>query len=193
VRACGHAAEVADKLGNATALAQAALGFCGPHRIESAAAETQPVAELLERALAALDDDNAALRAQLMGRLGTTLTRPGLEHRQLTLAHRALEIARQVNDGTTLADVIASYLWVTRGPDTLHESMVMAKELVRVTDEVGDHRLRAAAHWWLIEILLELGEIDAVEHELQALQRLNEARTEHYFKGLLATLLATHA
>jgi DNA-binding SARP family transcriptional activator/tetratricopeptide (TPR) repeat protein len=192
-QACRQAAELAEQLGDATALAHAALGFCGPHRFEVAVAVTRPVVDLLQRALAALGEDDSALRAQLMGRLADALIYSDAQHRVPVLARQAREMAHRVGDKATLADVLASTLWVIRGPDVLHESFAMAKELAQVAAEVGDGILRALAHGWLLDFLLELGDIDAVERELEALQRLAETRKERYFTWLLAVLRANHA
>ncbi len=189
----GQAVELAVSLGDAPALARAALGFCGPHRGEVTAAVTRPVADLLQRALVALGDDDSPLRAQLIGRLGAVLAYTGVEQGEPVLARRALEMARRVADKATLADVLASALWATRGPDSLRDSLAVAEELRRVAEEVGDSRLRSMAHVRLHEHLLELGEIDAVERELEALQQLAEARKERYFKWVLAVLRANHA
>ena len=186
--ACAQAAELAEKRGDATALARAALGFCGPHRL--ATAGTRSVAALLDRALAALADDDSALRAQVMGRLAAF---SDCAQRKPVLAREALEMARRVADKATLADVLFSTLWATRGPGALHESLVMAAELGGLADEVGDRRLRALAHGWVLDHLLELGDMQAVEREFEALQRLAEARKERYFRWILMARRANRA
>jgi tetratricopeptide (TPR) repeat protein len=191
--ACHHAAELADELGDAVALARAALGAFGPYRAEEAAAARRPVIDLLQRALAALDDDDSALRAQLLGRLAATVVHTEVGHDTTLMACQALQMARRVADRTTLADVLASILLTTHGPDTLHDSLATARELARVAGEIGDGRLRARAHRWLLDFLLELGDIDGVERELQALQRLAEARRERWVTWLLTVFRANHA
>jgi len=188
-QACQQAAELAEKLGDPTRLARAALGFCGPHRFEVATAVTRRAAGLLERALAALDDDDTALRAQLIGRLADYTD----VERKPVLARQALETARRVADNATLADVLASTHRAIRGPDALHESLAVTRELERVTDEVGDRRLQARAHGWLLDLLLELGDSEAVERELEALQRLTETRSERFFTWFLGVFRANHA
>ncbi|MDX6720732.1 MAG: hypothetical protein QOJ63_2986 [Solirubrobacteraceae bacterium] len=190
--ACAQAAEVAERLGDATRLAQAALGFCGPHRFEAGTALT-PVAELLQRALAALGDDDSCLRAELMGRLAGALAYKDVAQRNPLLAHQALKMARRIGDKPTLANVLASTHRATSGPDTLRESLALAAELGAVADEVGDRRLRALSHTWLLDHLLELGDIEAVEREFAALQRLAEARKERYFKWLLGSFRGSYA
>jgi DNA-binding SARP family transcriptional activator/tetratricopeptide (TPR) repeat protein len=192
-RAYEQAAELAEQLGDATALARAALGFCGPHRFEMAPAVTEPVAGQLQRALAALGDEDSPLRAQLMGRLAAARAFTGVEHRKPRLARQALEMARRVADNTALADVLASTHWAIHGPDTLRASMRLAEELGRLADELGDSRLRALAHGWLLDHLLELGDIDGVERELKALQHVAETRRERYFKWVVTVFRANHA
>lgn len=192
-QACAQAAELAEQLGDATKLARAAFGFCGPHRFEVATTLTQTVAGLLQRALAVLDEDDSALRAELMGRLAAALVYADAEQRDPLLAQQALDMARRVADKATLADVLASTHRVTSGPQALHESLALTAELGRVADEVGDRRLRALAHSWLLDHLLELGDIDAVERELAALERLAQARRERYFKWLHGIFCASHA
>jgi eukaryotic-like serine/threonine-protein kinase len=189
-----EAAELAEKLGDATALARAALGACGPHRFETAASVTDndPNANLLQRALAALDQDDGTLRARLMGRLACAMAHTGAQP-QPRLAGDALAMARRVGDKATLADVLASKLWVIHGPDALHESVDLAQELVRVAEEIDSSELLALAHWWLLEYLLELGDIEAVGREKEALQRLVGPRRERHFTWLLGVLRANHA
>ena len=188
----GQAAELAEKRDDATALAQAALGFCGPHRFEMAPAVTGPVASMLQRALAALHDEDSALRAQLMGRMAAAVAFRDVEHRRPLLARQALQMARRLADKATLADVLASH-WATHGPDTLDESIGLAEELGHVADEIGDSRLRTLAHARLIDYLLELGDIDGVQRELDALQRLARTRSERTFKWVLGVFEANHA
>jgi tetratricopeptide (TPR) repeat protein len=192
-RAYRQAAGLAEQLRDANSLARAALGFCGPHRGEVTAAATRPISDLLQRALDALNKDDGALRAQLMGRLGAVLAYTGVKQGEPVLVRQALEIARRVADKTTLADVLASSLWATRGPDCLHESMSLARELARVAEEIGDRRLRIMAHVRVLDHLLELGDIEAVECELETLQRLTDARNERYSKWILAVARAGHA
>jgi DNA-binding SARP family transcriptional activator/tetratricopeptide (TPR) repeat protein len=185
-----QAAELAHELGDRAALARAALGFCGPHRFEATTAVTQPIVGLLERALGALGHDDGALRAQLMSRLAIYTD---VEQRKSLLARQALAMAREVADEVTLADVLASTLWATRGPDATRESTALAAELGRVADHVGDRPLRALAYRWLLEHLLELADIDGAEREFEALQQLAATRSERHIKWLVAVFRATRA
>ncbi len=189
-----QAADKAEQIGDKTALARAALGYCGPHRIDFVTAVTRRVTELLQRALDVFDDgEDSALRARLMARQAAELTEVDFKHRRRTLARDAVAMARRVADGATLADVLASTYRATRGPDAVHESAGIAMELRDVADEIGDVQLLARAHEWLLDHLLELTDIDEVERELVALQRLVGARKERIFKWDLGVIRANHA
>jgi DNA-binding SARP family transcriptional activator len=181
-----QAAELAERSGDTTALGRAAVDFCGPHRGELDTALTRPVAGLLQRALAALDAKDSSLRARLMGRLGAMLAHTDDEQGTPVLTHQALQMARRVGDKATLADVLASTLWAIRGPDSVHESLVLAAELGRLADEIGDDTTRALTHLRLLDLRFQLGDVEAVDCELEALQQLAQRRAEPYFTWLVA-------
>jgi tetratricopeptide (TPR) repeat protein len=185
-QAYGQATELADSIGDAAALARAALGFCGGYHFEARGALTVPIAEMLQHALTRSEEEDNALRARLMGRLAVL-------RRQPVLAAQALEMARRLDDIATLTDVLASTLWATSGPDAVHQSIGLAQELARATDAIADRRLHALTHAWLADQLLCLGDIDGVERELEALQHLAETRRERYFTWLSTLFRASHA
>jgi DNA-binding SARP family transcriptional activator len=190
-QACGQATELASKLGDATLLARAVLGFCGPPRHEAAPGVTRPIIDLLQQALAALGEDDSCLRARLMGRCA--IYTDFVQHKPV-IARQALQIARRVGDTATLADVLASTHRATHGPDSLHESLALAEELGCVAEEIGDRRLRARAHGWLLEHLLEQGDIKGVERELDALQRLAQTqKRDHFLTWFVGVFMASYA
>jgi predicted ATPase len=188
-----QAAELSEARGQPDQLARAALGFAGPMRFEVAAAVTQPLVDLLERALRALGDDESALRARVLSRLAGALSHSAPERRRPRLARDALEMARRVGDSRTLADVLATSYTATRGPDELDERRATAQELARVAAEVGDGALAALAGSWIHTDLLERGEIDRAEQELAVLDRLAEARQQRFPRFIAALARARHA
>jgi tetratricopeptide (TPR) repeat protein len=153
------------------------------------AAVVRPIAGVLQRALTALGDNDSALRAQLMGRLAYTY----FDQRKRVLASHALEMARRIADKATLADVLASTHWALHDPGVVHESLTRAAELRRVAGEVGDLRLLALAHRRLRGLLLELGDIEGAECELEALRRLAVTRKQRHLSRVLTALLAGDA
>jgi tetratricopeptide (TPR) repeat protein len=191
---CLQAADLAEAIGDAQRLARAALGYSGAFFISIGGATMEASAALLQRAIDRLGEDDNALRARLMGRLAAELAYAGSASRRPELAREALALARRDADNATLADVISTTTWSIRGPDTLDECLDLTRELARLADEVGDIRLRTYAQQWLIDFLLELGEIEGVERELHAWQRRAEPLSKrHYLAWLLAVVRARHA
>jgi tetratricopeptide (TPR) repeat protein len=189
-----QAADLAESIGDAQRLARAALGFCAPFFFNVGVATMTPSAALLQRALDRLGEDDSALRARLMGRLAAALAYAASASRRPALAREALELARRTGDKATLADVLATTNWSIRGPDTLHECLTLTRELAPVAAEVGDPRLRTYAQQWLIDFMLELGEIEGAERELDAWERRVEPLTQrHYLGWMLAVVRARHA
>jgi tetratricopeptide (TPR) repeat protein len=89
--------------------------------------------------------------------------------------------------------VLATTQLVTRGPDNLDDRVLGIEELARVANEIGDARLRAYAHEWVLSHGLEMGDIDAFEREFAALRRLGEARGDRYTRWLGTTLASRNA
>lgn len=188
-----EAGDLAERLGDAPRLSRAALGYCGPPRFEPATEQSQPVAALLERALAASPGADGGERARVTGRLAAALTFPGPAERRNELASSGLEMARRSGDKEALADVIASTYFATRGPDNLDARLATVAELGRLADELGDGMLGALAHYWRSLDLLELGQADGVRRELAALQRLAQTLGQRYPRWLLAASRARDA
>jgi DNA-binding SARP family transcriptional activator len=188
-----HAAELAERRGEPEQLARAALSFAGPMRFEVAAAVTQPLVDLLERALRALGDNESALRARALGRLAGALAHSAPERRRPALADQALEMAQRVGDRRALADVLATSYVATRGPDELDHRRARAEELARVAAEVGDGALAALASSWIHTDLLERGEIDQAEQERVVLDRLADTHQQRFPRFIAAMARARHA
>lgn len=178
--ACMEAAEVAERIGDPERVARAALAFGGPPRFEVGAAVIEPVIALLERALAALGEDDSPLRARVLSHLAAASSFAPAERRKPALAGTAVMMARRVGDRETLADVLAASHWATRALDNLDERVETASELAGLAAELGDGRLEALGHYLLSADLLELGDIERVEHEQEALEALSLSLRQHY-------------
>ncbi|MCA1569078.1 MAG: AAA family ATPase [Chloroflexi bacterium] len=185
-KACLEAAELAEAIADSDRLARAALAFGGPPRFEVGAAVLEPVVRLLERALAALGEEQSALRARVLGHLAAARSFARPEERSPALARQALAIARRVGDKATLADVLATSHWATRALDNVEERLATAKELADLATELNEGKLAALAHSLLSADLLELGEIERAERELGALETLAEALRQRYPRFLAA-------
>jgi DNA-binding SARP family transcriptional activator len=191
--ACDRAAERAAARGDAEQLAAAALGFAGPVRLEVSPAVVGPLMTWLERALAALDEADSALRARCTARLAAARAYADPTRRMPDLAREALAMARRVGDERAIGEVLASTYVATRGPDNAAELGEMASELGSVAADIGDDRLGALARSWTITARLERRDLDGAQRELATLHAEAEARKQRFPRFLTAVARAGNA
>src|SRR5262249_29170069 len=138
--------------------------------------------ELLEEALGLLDGSESALRAQVLSRLAIAIYYfPDAMERCLALSEEALDIARRLGDPVTLACALHGRHWALWTPEHLGRRLVVANELVRLAESSGAREMAIQAHVWRLGDLLELGNLDAVDGEIETVARLaNELRQPLY-------------
>jgi tetratricopeptide (TPR) repeat protein len=183
-------ADIAHAIGDAAAAADAALGFSGPPFLEIDVLRARSSEVLLQRALAMLGERDSALRARLMGRLAAARAYAGGKHDHRALAYNALAMARRANNKHALAEVLASVVRATSGPDDLDQHLRMIRELTRLAAEVGEMQLLALARGSVIVHLLAQGEMDRVLRELDELQQVVQTRNDRFARWLLSALRA---
>jgi predicted ATPase len=139
-----EAAALAERLGDPTLLARTALALAGPN-VGFTFVVGETIA-LLERALAALEDRDSTLRAQVMARLAGLRTFAGNPMGKDVLARSAIEMARRIGDARALAYVLSATPWTIGVPDEIEERFARADELIRLASEVKDERLATEGH-----------------------------------------------
>ena len=97
-----HAADVAKGLKDGERLARAALGY-GRHWDASSVQED--TVAILREALDGLSEQDSALRARLLARLGQEIYLASLEECE-ALTREAIEVARRIGDKTALSDAL---------------------------------------------------------------------------------------
>jgi DNA-binding SARP family transcriptional activator len=154
------AADLARASGLREHLGRAALGYEG--RFPWLRAGTDPrVVPLLEEALAALGEEESALRVRLLARLaGALRDQPSLEPRS-SLGREAVEIARRLGDPNTLGYALISLATATWGPE-VEEMLAIAEEASRLAEETGDAEQALQARWPQYVGWLTLGDPDRV-------------------------------
>ncbi len=170
-----QAADTARALGSAQLLAQAALGYGAPGQMAGGIVDEELV-RLLEEALEAVGDEEPALRSRLVGRLAIELSFSEARERRTELSSEAVELARQVGDPRGLGFALVARHWSLWGPGNVQERLEAANDLLGLADSSGDERLAIAGHRWRMIDLLELGDIDAVDIEIDAYARIAERR-----------------
>jgi hypothetical protein len=142
-----EAAELAEDRGLAEQLARAALGY-GGRMLWDVSRDDRYLAPLLERALAALGDEDSTLRVRLLARFAGGPLRDASfpPERRAALSREALETARRIGDRATLAYALDGYIAATHSPEHTPEQVELTTELVQLAIEAGDlERLRRAA------------------------------------------------
>jgi tetratricopeptide (TPR) repeat protein len=184
-------ARLARAAGAAEPLARAALGL-GAELPAPRVDDLQ--VRLLEEALQALEDDGA-LRARLLARLGRALVFTPAYERRAALCEQAVAIARRAGDQATLAAVLYDWHLAAWRPDNPEERLAVASEVVELAERCGDRALALQGRGLRTADLLELGDLPALRAEIEAYERAAaRLRQLHYLwhvpllEGTLALL-----
>jgi DNA-binding SARP family transcriptional activator/tetratricopeptide (TPR) repeat protein len=170
-----RAADLAEALGLPEQLARAALGYGGRIIWEVSRGDVNHV-PLLERALAALGEEDGPLRVRLLARLAGGPLRDATfpPERKRSLSHEALEIARGIGDPETLAYALSGYLAAHQSPEFTPRQVTMATELVELATETGDRERAAEGHESRAGPLIELGDMQGAKADVAAMAKLAE-------------------
>jgi len=166
------AAEAASAWRMPELLARAALAYEQTAWRQGMPADPPPE-RLLERALQNLAEADVALRAQVTGALARALVYAGAEAAAQIQAARAVALARQLSNPAVLATSLSSMFGFFRGPHDTGEFLARATEMLGAAEQAGNMELVAVAHSWRVALHLELGDLQAVEADLEALTRVD--------------------
>ncbi|MBX3023916.1 protein kinase [bacterium] len=160
-------AETARRLGAAPLLARAALAAGGKHSGMQIGFVDEPLVALLEASVAALGDRPDPLRARVMARLAEAITfAPGDPGRRQALARDAIALARRTADLVSLAHVLRHARWALWGPDNAAERLALSSELIELAEASDERGLALSGRGWRMVDLMELGDVEAFEREL---------------------------
>jgi predicted ATPase/class 3 adenylate cyclase len=183
----GHVSEASATFQSATFLARQ---FRDPQRLAEAALRVGEVGyggaymeawsydpmkvELLNEALAALGDQETALKARVMARLATSLYLSPFESlpRRDSLSQEAVHLARRLADGPTLGYVLHARHLAVWGPDNADERVALSAEVIQLARQAGDVALEITGHVWQIADLFEIGDIAGVDREIEVHEAL---------------------
>jgi DNA-binding SARP family transcriptional activator len=158
-----RAADVARGSGMADRLAHAALGYGG--RFVMLPEDDPRIVPLLEEALAALGDDEGALRARLLARLSCARNNPP---RSL----EAVELARRVGDPATLVWALEARSVLLWGLDNLDEMLDLSEEVIALAGGAQAWESALNTHLQRQELLLTLGRTQEARADVDAAARL---------------------
>lgn len=170
----GAAAGVAKSLAAPQQLAVAALGYGGGIGLGTGQVD-ETLIGLLEDARRALGEADSSLQSRVTSRLAEALMFSDARERSQQLARDAIEMAKRVGDSGTLANALTRGQWVMWKPDALEERLASAREATELAEQAGDTVLRWEATTFLIGDLVESGDLDGANREIE---RLTEAARE---------------
>src|SRR5919201_617242 len=170
-RAFLDAAGIARRLGLPRELARAAAGYAREDMYLRAGSDDRLV-PLLKEGLAALADEDVALRVRLLARLAGALRDEPSRDRRDRLSKEAVELARATENPSALAYALDGRVPVIIAPDTVAECLALATELREVAARIGD-TLRVAhghQHECITRVMAgDVGELDASVHAMSRL------------------------
>jgi DNA-binding CsgD family transcriptional regulator len=180
--AFAEAAEIATGVGDAERLARAAIAY------ENASwrpgITDQLAVDLLERAAAALGEQDSQLRVGVLGGLARALEIRGRHARGTAARADAIAMARRLGDRAALARVLVGSYWErhTRSPGQVLAMLTEARDLAA---ELGDEELRTEAMIWRVCALVVLCDIETARREIEV-SRVTAERTAQPFQAHVA-------
>ncbi|MDP9237593.1 MAG: AAA family ATPase, partial [Chloroflexota bacterium] len=174
---------LAESLADPAVQAEAAIAYAdaierGPLRF------TLVAVPAVERALAALGDEEGPLTARLLARMSAgrsakfeTRT-PG---ERLALAERAKDIAERCGDVRARLDAISALHFVLMDPAGTERRLEVTDEWRRLAEEAGERSEILMARDWRLVALAELGEMETLRLEVDQLSDLADEMREPFF------------
>jgi tetratricopeptide (TPR) repeat protein len=132
------------------------------------------IVELLDEALAALTGEESLLKVRVLARLSTALYFSPFDSltRRESLSRASVELARRLGDGQTLAYALNARHLAVWGPDNIEERLMLAAEIVELSADTGDVSLELTGRVWRLADLLEVGDVQAADQEIEAYEAL---------------------
>jgi class 3 adenylate cyclase len=162
------AAEIARRLKDGQRLAQAALGYARPF---SVGLVNETVVALLREALRGIADEDSAVRARLLSRLGREMYFASLEEfDRLTL--EGVTVARRVADKRALSEVLWNRMWGSNMLDGAEERLSGAAEMIRLAEDVDDRSRVAFAMFTLTLNQMIIGDTEGAYASMETWSRL---------------------
>jgi DNA-binding CsgD family transcriptional regulator/tetratricopeptide (TPR) repeat protein len=165
------AAAIARSLDSPELLARAAIGY------EDASwrpvVAIRDAVELLEEALAAVDDNSEELRIGLLAGLARALDFEGERERGALVRENAVALARRHEDRAGLAKVLVRSYWA-RGTTPLEEILSMLTEARDLAQELADAETNAEAMAWRVPTFVALGDLESARTEIVVLREMAE-------------------
>ncbi len=170
-----HAAGVARALQRPDLLGYTVLGMVGwPrfNRLRSRTAVTDSdaarISRLAREALRGIGASNPALRSRLLGVLVRTNRGTVEEAQRREWASEAVELARASGDRRALFHSLMARMAALAGPRHVRAALALASEATELAVSLGASPRIFAAYEMRIPLLLSVGDVSAVDHDIEA-------------------------
>ena len=167
VMAFAEAAELAESLGDNVSLARAAIGSSRRYIQQPGVVETE-VIELLRRALAANEGEHSVIRVRLLARLCGALYYSPERDQMQALSDEATALAQELDDPEARAHACAACRRTLWSPAKLQPRVEASTQMLTCARKAGDLELELQAHAWLAVDLLESGDRNAVDAQMES-------------------------
>jgi DNA-binding SARP family transcriptional activator/tetratricopeptide (TPR) repeat protein len=162
-----EAATLAGELGDSAGLARAAIGASRRY-IQPPGVIDEDLISLLERALAMTEGQRAIERVALLARLCGAVYYSPKRTQMRALAAEATALADELDDPQARALAASARRRAYWGPSYLERRVSDSTELLTLARAAGDIELQLQGHAWLVVDLLERGNADAVDAQVDA-------------------------
>src|SRR6185436_19179734 len=163
-----RAADLARKLQAPEQLARAALGM-GTSLSAAIGTVDEVHVRLLNEALSLLGEQDSSLRAMVLANL--SVANYYLPELRGPLSQQAVEMARRVGDPMALIAALYSRHSALAASVNVEEKLAIATEILRTAEQIGEKERMLRARYLRILDFLELGDIAAVDEEIEAYSR----------------------
>src|SRR5829696_5760313 len=165
-----RAAESARRLDDTDSLVGAAIGIA---MMSDAGRLDEKLLALLDEALERVGEERTARRAALLSAKSAELYWVDNDLVESTrLVDEAIEIAREVDAPASLAAALQRKIFIPTGPNAPRERLASGEELLERGADCGDREAILRGHAYRLWSSLELGDVAAVDRELNAYARL---------------------
>jgi tetratricopeptide (TPR) repeat protein len=159
------AADIARRLNDPDRFARAAMGYARPF---SVGLVDEKVVALVNEALEGIPDEDSAMRARLISRLGREQYFGDLEESQ-RLTNKGVEMARRVGDKRALVETLWNMGWggtmALEGPE---ERVTQVEEAIALAEELNDRTAVLTGTFSLIATQMILGDSESAFANIDA-------------------------
>ena len=184
-----RAVEIARRRGAPVQLARAALG------LETGMAASGRVDELqvsvLKEALAAMSEEDSALRARLLAQLSLALYYSPEPRNEIN--RQAVEMARRVNDPAAIVAALYGRHVILEGTPSVEERLEVATEILGIAMRGGNKETELQVRYRRILDLMELPEVAEMQAEIESFTKLAEELRQPRYLWLIPYFKASRA